>query len=284
MNILVTGGAGFVGSNLIKRLVLAGHTIVSLDNYFAGSVANHIPGVEYIKGHTKNIENLVAESYDLVFHLGEYSRTEKSLTEPELVWDLNSAGTMAVLEYCRKRNVRIIYAGSSTKFADDGAGKYQSPYAYSKATNSELVRNYGQWYGLPYAIAYFYNVYGPGERGEGPYATLIEIFKQKFLRGEPLIVTAPGTQRRIFTHVDDIVDGLMLIAEKGQGDDYGLGADESYSVLEIARMFSTDIIIGPEKPGNRMSANLDATKSKTLGWSAKRRVEDYIKDIVKNKN
>ncbi len=273
--ILVTGGAGFVGSALCARLLKEGHKVISLDNYFTGSKANHVAGVEYREGHTKDIEKLVPETPDLVYHLGEYSRVEISLSEPALVWDLNLAGTLGVLEYWRKRKCKLVYAGSSTKFADGGLGRDQSPYAFSKATNSELVRNYATWYELPYATTYFYNVYGPGERA-GTYGTVIEIFRQKKLRGEPLGVTSPGTQRRIFTHIDDIVNGLLLVGEKGDGDEFGLGSDESYSILEVAELFGGPIEMRPEVAGNRMSAALDVTKSRAIGWRAAQKLKDYI--------
>jgi UDP-glucose 4-epimerase len=278
--ILVTGGAGFVGSHLCKRLVQAGHTVVSLDNYFTGSKENHVAGVEYIEGHTKDIEQLITSKPDIIYHLGEYSRVEISLTEPEVVWDLNMAGTFGVIEFWRKHGGKLVYAGSSTKFADGGLGRDQSPYAFSKATNTELVRNYGDWYSLPYAITYFYNVYGPGERA-GQYGTVIEIFKQKFLKNEPLTVNSPGTQQRIFTHIDDIVEGLMLIGERGEGDEFGLGAEESYSILNIAKLFGGKIEMRPEVKGNRMNAKLDATKSRALGWKAKKKISDYIRGISK---
>jgi len=274
--ILVTGGAGFVGSHLCRRLAEDGHRVISLDNYFTGSRENHVPGVEYREGHAKDIERLVPETPDLVFHLGEYSRTEQSLEEPGLVLDLNTVGTAGVLEYCRARGCKLVYAGSSTKFADGGMGRDQSPYAWTKAANTELVRNYGDWYGMPYAIAYFYNVYGPGERA-GSYGTVIEIFRQQRLAGKPLTVRMPGTQERIFTHVDDIVDGLLLVGEKGEGDEFGLGAEESYSVLEVAQMFGGEIEMIPDRKGNRASAKLDATKSHALGWKAKRKLADYIR-------
>jgi len=281
-NILVTGGAGFIGTNLCRRLVEYGNNVISLDNYFTGSRSNHLPSVKYYIGHTKDIAQIIFEKIDVVFHLGEYARVEKSFTEPNVVWDLNVIGTFAVAEFCRKNNVTLIYAGSSTKFADNGLGRKQSPYAYSKTINSELVKNYGNWYGLDYAVAYFYNVYGPGERSD-EYGTLIEIFKQKYLAGQPLTVVSPGTQERIFTHVDDIVDGLLLIGEKGSGDDFGLGAEKVYTVLEIAKMFNTEILMLPERQGNRQSAQLDTTKSNTLGWRAKKDVADYIKEIIKMK-
>jgi UDP-glucose 4-epimerase len=277
--IVVTGGAGFVGSRLCARLAPRGHKVISVDNYFTGVRGVEVDGVDYREAHTKDIGAAVPEQPDVVFHLGEYSRVEASLAEPDVVWDMNVDGTFQVLEYWRAKRPKLVYAGSSTKFADGGLGRDQSPYAFTKATNSELVRNYGDWYGLPFAITYFYNVYGPGERA-GTYGTLIEIFRQRFLAGEDLPVTSPGTQQRIFTHVDDIVDGLLLIGEHGEGDEFGLGAGESFSILEIAEMFGSPIVMQPEARGNRMTAKLDVTKSTALGWSATNSVRGYIAQIV----
>lgn len=278
--ILVTGGAGFIGSNLCKRLVQEGHTVISLDNYFTGSRENHVPGVEYREGHTKDIEKHISETPDLIYHLGEYSRVEKSLEEPALVWDLNKAGTFGVVEFWRKRGCKLIYAGSSTKFGDGGLGRMQSPYAWTKASNTELVQNYGAWYGLPYAITYFYNVYGPGERA-GTYGTVIEIFRQKSVTGEPLSVTAPGTQKRNFTHIDDIIDGLVLVGADGMGDDFGIGDEQAYSILEVAQMFGGEIVMKPASPGNRMSADIDTSKTHSLGWSPKKNLAAYIAEVRK---
>jgi len=207
--VLVTGGAGFIGSHLCANLVKEGHCVISLDNYFTGLRDRHVPGVEYREGHTKDIERLVPDEVDLVYHLGEYSRVEKSLEDPpRLVWDMNTAGTFAVLEFCRKRRCKIVYAGSSTKFSVGENGRDLTPYTFSKAMNTDLVRNYGKWYGLPYAVTYFYNVYGPGEISQGPYSTLIGIFSEETRLQRPLTVVAPGTQKRNFTHVSDIVAGL----------------------------------------------------------------------------
>ena len=277
--IVVTGGAGFVGSRLCARLAPRGHKVISVDNYFTGVRGVEVAGVDYREAHTRDIGAAVPEQPDIVFHLGEYSRVEASLAEPDVVWEMNIDGTFQVLEYWRAKRPKLVYAGSSTKFADGGLGRDQSPYAFTKATNSELVRNYGDWYGLPFAITYFYNVYGPGERA-GTYGTLIEIFRQRFLAGEELPVTSPGTQQRIFTHVDDIVDGLLLIGEHGEGDEFGLGASESFSILEVAEMFGSPIVMQPEARGNRMTAKLDVTKSTALGWSATNSVRDYIARIV----
>ncbi len=276
--VLVTGGAGFVGSHLCERLVALGHTVISLDNYFTGTPENHVEGVIYRTGHTKDIAKLIPETPDVVFHLGEYARTEKSFEDIELVWDLNKTGTFAVLEFCRRHAAKLIYAGSSTKFADGGDGRDQSPYAWSKATNTELVKNYATWFGLTYAITYFYNVYGPREMS-GPYGTLIRIFTELYRQGQPLTVTAPGTQTRNFTHVFDIVNGLVLVAEKGQGDGYGIGADQAYSVLEVAALFGGETIMMPERAGNRYSGGVDNAQVKALGWQQTHTLVDWITSV-----
>ena len=279
---VVTGGAGFIGSHLCRRLVKDGQRVIALDNYFTGSRDNPVEGVEYREGHTKDIEKHIPETPDLVFHLGEYSRVEKSFDEPDVVWDLNKDGTFGVLEFCRKRKCKMIYAGSSTKFADGGLGRDQSPYAWAKASNTELVRNYGAWYGLPYAITYFYNVYGPGERS-GAYGTVIEIFRKKIESGEALTVVSPGTQRRNFTHVEDVVRGLVLVGEKGEGDDYGLGDKREYSLLKIAKLFGGKVEMLPERLGNRMSSAVDTSKSQLLGWTVEHSIEEYIRHNIPKK-
>jgi UDP-glucose 4-epimerase len=279
--IVVTGGAGFVGSHLCERLAKDGHQVLSLDNYFTGSVANHVPGVEYRTGHTKDIATLIPEIPDTIFHLGEYARTEKSFEDIELVWDLNKTGTFAVLEFARRSRAKLIYAGSSTKFADGGSGRDQSPYAWTKATNTELVENYAAWYGLSYAITYFYNVYGPREMS-GAYGTLIKIFSDLYKAGQPFTVTTPGTQTRNFTHVEDIVAGLILVGEKGQGDGYGIGADQQYSVLDVANLFGGEVIMLPERKGNRLLGGVDNAKVKALGWQQQHQLPAWIMTVKKD--
>lgn len=280
--ILVTGGAGFVGSNLCEALVKnADNQVFSLDNYFTGSRENHIEGVTYIEGSTEHIFELVNFTPDLVFHLGEYSRVEQSFEDIDKVLLFNKIGTLKVLEFCRKRKSKLIYAGSSTKFGDGGMGKNQSPYAWSKSSNTELIQNYGEWYGLEYAIVYFYNVYGKREICEGKYATLIALFTEKMKKGEPLTVVSPGTQQRNFTHIDDIISGLILVGEKGKGDGYGIGSAEAYSVMEIAQMFGGKIQMLPERKGNRMTSDVITEKIQKLGWKAEKSVKDYIADFLK---
>jgi len=275
---VVTGGAGFVGSHLCERLTKEGYAVISLDNYFTGTPENHVDGVVYRTGHSKDIAEHITETPDILFHLGEYARTEKSFEDIEQVWDLNKTGTFAVLEFCRRRGCKIVYAGSSTKFADEGDGRDQSPYAWTKATNTELVKNYSVWFGVEYAITYFYNVYGPREMS-GPYGTLIRIFTELHRSGQPLTVTAPGTQTRNYTHVYDIVDGIILTGKYGKGDGYGIGADQLFSVLEVAKMFGDEVILMPERKGNRMNGGVENHQVKELGWKQNHTLTDWVKKI-----
>lgn len=280
--ILVTGGAGFIGSHLVERLVKDGHKVISLDNYFTGSKDNHIAGAEYREGHTKDIATHIPEALDIIYHLGEYSRVEQSILEPDIVYDLNALGTQAVVAFWKTRRCKLVYAGSSTKFGDGGATRHTSPYARTKAENSELVRDVGEREGLSYAITYFYNVYGPRERS-GVYGTVIEHFKRMYLSGTPCAVVAPGTQVRNFTHALDIIDALLLVGDKGEGDEYGLGNEQAYSVLEVANMFGFDeeeIVMFPERRGNRMSSGIDTTKTRALGWRASRSLSEYIQTFT----
>lgn len=281
--ILVTGGAGFVGSHLCERLSKdPRNKVVSLDNYFTGSERNHVPDVTYVCGSTIQIDELIDFTPDYIYHLGEYSRVEQSFDDIEKVWEFNKQGIFSVLQFCRKTGAKLIYAGSSTKFGDGGLGRSQSPYAWTKASNTELVENYGDWFNIPYAIVYFYNVYGKREISSGRYATLIALFTEKMKAGEPLTVVSPGAQKRNFTHVDDIVDGLLLVGENGYGDEFGIGSSESFTILEVADMFGGVVNMLPERKGNRMSADVVTDKTQALGWSPKRKLSEYIVDLKAN--
>ena len=291
--ILVTGGAGFVGSHLCEMLVKSGNEVVSIDNYFTGSDKNHVDGVRYIKSDTKNISKTIDFVPDIVYHLGEYSRVEQSFDDMRIVHEYNKVGTFEVLEFVRKTGAKLIYAGSSTKFGDGGIARNTSPYAWTKASNTELVINYGNWYSINYAITYFYNVYGSREISIGKYATLIALFKEKMKKNEPLTIVSPGTQKRNFTHVDDIVSGLVLVGNDGYGDEFGIGSDEAFSILDVAEMFlnmpideaikEKKVIMLPERRGNRMSAEVITEKTKALGWSANKRLKDWI-EFLRNQN
>lgn len=278
--ILVTGGAGFIGSHLIERILKNKDSeIVSLDNYSTGKRENHLAGVEYVCGDTKDINELIQFQPELVFHLGEYSRVERSFTDLDKVWESNSLGTFNVLKFCMRNNSKIVYAGSSTKFGDGGLGRLQTPYGWTKAANTELVKCFGDWYGIKYAITYFYNVFGSREIKRGDYATLIGIFTDCTKNGKPLPVVLPGTQERNFTHVDDIVSGLLMVGESGLGDNFGIGNDESYSILDVAKLFGGEIEELPPRRGNRLSSTIDTSKMKALGWKCNNSLEGYIRSL-----
>ena len=281
--ILVTGGAGHVGSHLVELLVAApDNQVISLDNYFNGSEDNHIPGAEYRRGHTKDIEALVPETPDMIYHLGEYARITPSREEPALVYDMNITGTFAVVEYCRLHKVKkLVYAASSTRFAVEGNGRHQNPYSFTKSVNVDLINDYGKWYDLPYAICYFYNGFGPRERGDSKYATVIAKYEQLYLKGLPLPVVKPGTQKRAFTYVKDLARGIMLTGEKGSGDGYALGATQSHSVLEVAEAFGGPIELVDGYPGREESENDTSKARDELGWHTTVDIMDYIKAFVK---
>ncbi len=287
--ILVTGGAGFIGSHLCERLAQdKNNRIISLDNYFTGSTNNHGDGVDYREGHTKDIEKHVPETPNSIYHFGEYSRVAISLEEPALVWDLNMVGTLAVLEFWREKKSKLIYSGSSTKLvgarADGTIGRDLAPYTWAKAVISELIINYGRWYNLPYVITYFYNVYGQRERSIEKYGTVIESFRQKFLKDNPLEVRLPGTQTRTFTHVLDTISGILLAGNMGSGDGYGISVKDEYSLLEVADMFGGNIKMLPRTKTTREKSVIDSSKIEALGWKQEYTLEDYIKSIIAEKD
>jgi len=281
--IVVTGGAGFIGSHLCKALYEKGYHVVSIDNYSTSTPDTHIPGVSYIKGNTKDVSESMLKGAHTLYHLGEYSRVEQSFSEIDKVLKSNQTGTSNIIKLCTKLNIKLVYAGSSTKFGDGGLGRYQSPYAFTKASNTELIKCFGTWSNLRYAIVYFYNVYGPGEISEGKYATLIALFKQLAKDKKALTVVSPGTQVRNFTHVYDIIKGLLLVGENTTGDDFGIGNKESYTIKQIAEVYKEtynlkeDIVMLPPRAGNRLQADVLTDKLEKLGWTATHCVLDYIK-------
>jgi UDP-glucose 4-epimerase len=281
--VLVTGGAGHVGSHLIEQLIEQridepDTRIISLDNYHTGKEANHIPGAEYRRGHTRDIDRLVPETPDVVYHLGEYARIATSFEDVAMVYDFNIAGTFAVVEFCRTRAVgKLVYAASSTKFAIEGDGRHQNPYSFSKATNVDLINDYGRWFGLPYAICYFYNAFGPRETGEGKYATLIAKYENLYRRRQPLPVVAPGTQRRAFTYVGDLARGIRLVGERGSGDGYALRAPDTHTVADIAAAFGGPIEIVEGYAGREDVAGDPARARDELHWTPTVDVMDYIR-------
>jgi UDP-glucose 4-epimerase len=287
-NILVTGGAGFIGSNLIKALLKKYPTIKisSLDNYFTGSVKNHIPGVEYYRGNTWEADHIFRnKSFDTVFHFGEYSRIVKSFDDIDYVHRSILTATPIILELCRKWNAKLIYSASSSKFGNNGVDENLSPYAWSKAKMVELIKNYGEWFNLKYEICYFFNVYGPGQIMEGDYATVIGIFEQQFVNGIPLSVVSPGNQTRDFTHVFDIVNGIIKSVETNLNGEWHLRSGKNFTILEVARLFNHPINMIPSRRGERFNSPEIKTETEIkLGWSPIYKLEDWIDSVIKKSN
>ena len=281
-NILVTGGAGFVGSHLAKRFLDNGNKVYVLDNYFTGRNTNHHRGIKYKKAQTKNIFKLYKNiSLDFIYHLGEYSRVEQSYEDIDLVIDYNINSFYEVLRLAKFHNAKLIYSGSSTKFSKD-INVVESPYSFSKRLNTQLLVKYAQWFELKYAITYFYNVYGPNEISKGKYATVIAKFLELKRNNEKYLpITKPGSQKRRFTHIEDVVNGLLLVGKRGEGDDYGIGSDKNYTILEIADILKMEYKLVPEKKGNRLDASLKTSKTKKLGWKPTYNLKTYLRNEIK---
>lgn len=282
--VLVTGGAGHVGSHVIEQLASRPNCqIVSLDDYSTGSEANEIPSkkVTYIHASTNDIDFILGGPFDVVYHLGEYARVAPSFDDVQSVYESNILGTFRVVEYCRKTGAKLVYAASSTKFAVEGDGRNQNPYSFSKATNVDLINNYGRWYDLNYAICYFNNAYGPREAREGQYATLIGRYEHAYLTNQPLVVVLPGTQRRHFTHVSDLARGMIMVAEAGYGDGYYLGHREGFSVREVAEAFGGEIVEIEGYSGRQDAGEAPDLARAELGWETTIDIMDYIKEFKK---
>ena len=288
--IVVTGGAGFIGSNLIKLLVNKTHyKIISIDNYSTGTKKNHIKNkrATYLKGENKNIVSMLKTRKNQIktlFHFGEFSRIFQSFKDINQCYYSNMLGTFEVVKFCSNNNIRIIYSASSSKFGNKGKDEHLSPYSWSKSKNIEFIKNFNSWYGLKYEILYFYNVYGPGQIMNSKMAAVIGIFEKQYEKKKKLTVIRPGTQKRDFTHVDDIVNGCYLAFIKGKNDHYFLGSKKLYTILEIAKMFKSKIKMLPTRPGERLSSSNPTNKSFTdLGYKARIGIRDYITDFISKK-
>ncbi len=278
MRVLVTGGAGFIGTNLIKRLLNDGHKVVSLDNYTTGKKENEQKGCQYFDVDLVQTDNydFFMDKPDVIYHLAAIARIQPSFEHPTYTFHSNVTATLNVLEWARDKKCPVVYAGSSSSNGD----KFANPYTLSKSQGEQLVELYNKVYNLPTTICRFYNVYGPHQLTEGEYCTLIGIFETQYKNNEPLTITGDGEQRRDFTHVDDIVDGLVLAANDIFFYYYELGRGKNYSVNEIAEAFGGPIKYIDERPGEMRETLCEDTKaSDILGWNPKRDVIDFIKEM-----
>ena len=285
--IIVTGGAGFVGTNLIKLLLKkTKYKIVSLDDYSSGTNLNHIRNsrLKYIKGKTVNISKLIRNNRRInsVFHFGEFARIYQSFVKMNECIDSNSVGSNAVFNFCLKNKIKLIYSATSASLGNKGNDKNLSPYAFSKAKNLELLENLKKWFNFKYEIIYFYNVYGPHQISKGQMSTVIGIFEDHFKRGKPLPVVRPGTQTRRFTHIDDTIQVCFIAWKKNLCRHYSIANKKSYSLIDVAKMFNSKIKFIAKRPGERYASALTNKNlsNKMYKYFGKIKLKDYINNFI----
>ena len=288
--ILITGGAGFVGTNLIKLLLnKTNYKIISLDNYSSGNKKNHIKNkrVKYINGKTVEIERLIKKPKEInsIFHFGEFARIYQSFVHVEECLNSNSIGTNAVFKFCLKNKIRLIYSATSASLGNKGNDKNLSPYAFTKSKNLELLENLKKWFKFKYEVIYFYNVYGPRQISSGKMSTVIGIFENAYKNKKPLPVVRPGTQSRRFTHIDDTIKICYLAWKKNLCRHYSIAHKKSYSILEVAKLFKTRIKFLKKRPGERYASALTSMNlsNKVYMIFGKIRLKNYINIIVNSK-
>ena len=313
VNILVTGGCGFVGSYLVNWLLSKKFNVYVLDDlsttihshpakqYFNTNTNETIykPTTNYtiIKGSTLDIDTPTFNYFDridlsIIFHFGEFSRINASWNEVDKVMSNNLLGTTKVLELCTSKNAKLVYSASSAILGEDLPS---TPYTFTKKCMVELIKCYHKWYNLDYIITYFYNVYGENQISEGKYATVVGIFEKQYLENKPLTVVLPGTQKRIFTHIEDIISGITISIENFINKDVPIASHDSISILDLAHLFYSDnqtnkqsdnnpnIIYLPEQVGNRpQSVQYLKDILRELGWESKYSLVDYISCIKKD--
>jgi UDP-glucose 4-epimerase len=288
--LVVTGGAGFIGSNLISELLkFKKFKFLSIDNYSSGFPKNHIKNkrVKYLKGSTQNIEILL-KSYvgriHSIFHFGEFARIYQSFKKINECFNSNIEGTSNVFNFALKNKIRLIYSATSASLGNKGKDMNLSPYAFSKAKNLELLENLKRWFKLRYEVIYFYNVYGERQICKGDMATVVGIFEDHFTQKKKLPVVRPGTQVRRFTNVYDTVKACIFAWKKNQCKHYSIASKQSYSIIELAKLFKSRIRYLPMRKGERFASALTKMNlnNKIVRLSAKIRLKEYVNNFLIN--
>jgi UDP-glucose 4-epimerase len=289
--IVITGGAGFVGSNLIDLLLnKTKFKIISLDNYSTGNIKNHINSnrVEYIKGTTANIEKILyfkKKKINAIFHFGEFSRIYQSFKKFDECFNSNSIGSNEVFKFCLSNKVRLIYSATSATIGNNGKDKNLSPYAFTKSKNLELLENLKYWFNFKYEIVYFYNVYGPKHISKGDMATVIGIFEEQYKKNKKLTVVKPGSQSRRFTHILDTVNVCYEAWKKNKCAHYSISHKKSYSIKQVALMFKKKIKYLAPRLGERYASALTniSYNNRVIKRFGKISLKRYINDFINNK-
>ena len=289
--IVVTGGAGFVGSNLIHLLLdKTKYKIISIDDYSSGSNKNHINDkrVKYLKSDTKNISILLKnpKRINAIFHFGEFARIYQSFLKMNKCLSSNTIGTNAVFNFCLTNKIKLIYSATSASLGNRGKDKNLSPYAFTKSKNLELLENLKKWFNFKYEIVYFYNVYGPKQISKGDMATVIGIFEECFKKNKPLPVVKPGSQSRRFTHINDTVEICLRAWKNNMCRHYSISNKESYTILEVAKLFKKKIKYLPKRAGERYASALTNMNlsNKVYKHFGKIKLKDYVKKFIEINN
>ena len=288
--IIITGGAGFVGANLIEYLIKKTQlNIISIDNYSSGFKKNHISSkkVKYIRGNTSDIEKLLLKynrKIHSLFHFGEFARIYQSFKKFDQCFQSNSIGSQAVFKFCLENRIKLIYSATSATLGSKNDDKNLSPYAFTKNKNLELLENLKKWFNFKFEIIYFYNVYGPRQINVGDMATIIGIFENQFLNKKSLTVVKPGNQTRKFTHILDTVKVCYEAWVNNRCSHYSISHKKSYSIIGVAKIFGGKIRLLKERPGERYAssqANM-SLNNKVIKRFGKIHLKDYITSVIKS--
>lgn len=294
---LVTGGAGFIGSNLVDALISSGHEVVCVDDessqgsdlhYWNSRSENHKIDVSDFKAMLPLFSGV-----DFVFHLAAESRIGITMNDPVKTFNTNVGGTVSVLQCAREGGAkRVVLSSTSSAYgrneipnAENQPDDPLNPYSVSKVAAEKACRMYSELYGLETVVLRYFNVYGPREPKKGQYSPVIGIFQRQRSAGQELTVVGDGTQRRDFTHVYDVVRANMLASEaKLEASDFGtvfnIGSGTNISVNEIADMMYDKKVFLPTRPGEMKETLADNSRAKEkLGWRPTFKVEDYIMSL-----
>jgi len=294
MKILVTGGAGFIGSNLTERLISDGHKVTIVDNFSTGKKENLHKDAEFFDLDIANLDAIkpAFKNKEIVFHIAAIPRIGKSIEDPASTFRSNVTGTLNVLLAARDAGVRrVVYSASSSAYgpqnklplSEDMRSMPLNPYALSKYIGEELCREFTDLYGLDTISLRYFNVYGPRMDAEGEYATVVGKFLRMRKEGVPLTIVGDGKQTRDFTHVKDVAAANILASqiEKGSGEVINIGAGDNHSVQEIADIIGGEHVYIPSRIGEVQDTLADISKAKSiLGWEPKVSLKEGIGELL----